>query len=170
MARKTKSVYAVTKTLLRKVKRLAKGGLSQRQIAISLGWSDETWHKKKREHPELADAIKEGQTANIKELVSAAHKSAKGYSYVETHTEFVRVKEKDKEKESTEIITKVKEITKKVAPVPTSLIFLLTNLDPDNFKHRSEQMIKGELEMKVGSIQKKDVKKVNDLFDEITEG
>lgn len=161
MARKIKTVYVVNAALCKKVERLARKGLSIRQIAVSLGWSEETIHKKKRCHPELAEAIKTGQTKNIKELVSSVHKRAKGYSFTETHVE---------EKQSGGKVTKLtKTMNKHSSPNVTAAIFLLTNLDPENWKHKSEQEISGGVNLSVGPISKKDVKKVNDLFDNLKE-
>ena len=162
MARKIKEVYKITKTLLNKIERLAKKGLYINQIAVSIGWNRDTLFKRIKDSPDVADAIKRGQTSNIKELTSAIHRRAKGYKYTETHKE---IKTEGKNIKS-QIIKKVE---KHEAPNVTAGIFLLTNLDPENWKHKSEQVLSGELAMTVGAIKKEDVKKVKDIFDNITE-
>lgn len=144
MGKKTKEHYEVTPSVIRKVERLAARGLTIIQIGISLGWSEDTIHRKKKENKELSESIKKGQSKGIETMTNALFKRGKGYSYKETHDE-VRADEKGK-------ITKHKKVVKKhVAPDTTAQIFYLKNRDPDNWKDKRELTHSGDIIIKTDS-------------------
>lgn len=63
---------------LNEVERLAALGLTQEQIAASLGISARTLDNRKKESAEFADAIKAGQAQGISEIANALWQNAKG--------------------------------------------------------------------------------------------
>ena len=144
MAKKTKEHYEVTPAVIRKAEWLAARGLSIIQIGISLGWSEDTIHKKKKENPELSESIKRGQSKGVETVTNALFKRAKGYTYKETHDE-ARADEKGK-------VTKHKKIVKKhVVPDTTAQIFYLKNRDPENWKDKREFTHSGDIIIKTDS-------------------
>jgi DNA-binding XRE family transcriptional regulator len=63
---------------LKEVERLAGLGLTQEQIAISVGVSPRTLESRKAESAEFAAAIKKGQADAIQEVSNALFQNAKG--------------------------------------------------------------------------------------------
>jgi len=71
-----------------------------------------------------------------------------GYTVQEKRTVTADTGKKDDEGKA---IVKVKEhtvIDKHYQPVPSAIYFTLTNRDPDNWKHRQENSISGEIGIK----------------------
>lgn len=66
----------ITKALLTKVERLAARGLTQDQIAVSLGISSTTLYKNKAKYAEFADAIKKGQSKGLEQVSNALFSKA----------------------------------------------------------------------------------------------
>jgi hypothetical protein len=54
-----------------KAEKLSAQGLSQEQIAYSLGWAASTLYKRKLESTELAEAIKRGKVSGIEKVTNA---------------------------------------------------------------------------------------------------
>lgn len=158
MQRKSNTVYTITPALLLKVEMLAGEGLQNNQIAVSLGWSTATYYKKKSENQEFAEAIKKGETSNIREVVNALTKRARGYTVEETTGE-----------ETTSVKMGVTNKTtvrvKHIIPDTVACIFLLVNRDPDNWRHKSEQLLTAEVNVGVAKIGKDDAKVIKNLFD-----
>ena len=144
MAKKTKDVYEVTSKVIQKCERLASRGLSIIQIGVSLGWSEETIHKKKRENPELAEAIKRGQSKGIETVSNALFKRAKGYSYKETHVE-------ERPGKKGEAIKTIKLVKKQVAPDVTAQIFYLKNRDAENWKDKQDHKVSSDITLNIVS-------------------
>jgi len=156
MKRKPNNFYKVTPSLLNKIERLAKK-LNITQIADSIGWSRETFYQKMKENSDIADALQRGQSAGISEISGALYKSAKGYSYKETHVEEV--------KEGGKVVsTKTKTVKKRVQGSVQAQMDYLTNKDPENWKRRQETEHSGGLSLGVGDIKEKDVEKVEGLL------
>lgn len=133
--------YEVTPAVIRKCERLAARGLTIIQIGISLGWSEETIHKKKKEHPELAESIRKGQAKGVETVSNSLFKNANGFNYKEVHEE-ARLDEKG-------VTTKHKKIIKKRAlPNTTAQIFYLKNRDPENWKDKHDHSISGDIILK----------------------
>ena len=63
---------------LKEVERLAGLGLTQEQIAISVGVSPRTLESRKAESAEFAAAIKKGQAAAVQEVSNALFQNAMG--------------------------------------------------------------------------------------------
>lgn len=60
--------FEITPAVCRKAERLAAGGRTEKQIAISLGIHQDTLIKKKKNFPEFLEAIKKGQAKAIVEV------------------------------------------------------------------------------------------------------
>jgi hypothetical protein len=144
MAIKTKDHYEITPAVIRKCEKLAARGLTIIQIGTSLGWSEETIHKKKREYPELAESIRRGQAKGIETISNALYKRAKGFTYKETHEE-ARKDEKGK-------TTQHRKVVKKHAvPDTTAQIFYLKNRDPQHWQDKHDHNIQGDIIIKTDS-------------------
>lgn len=144
MTKKTMDHYEVTPAVIRKCEKLASRGLTIIQIGVSLGWSEETIHKKKREHPELAESIRKGQVRGVETVSNSLFKNANGFSYKEVHEES-DTDEKGK-------ITKYKKVIKKrVLPNTAAQIFYLKNRDPEHWKDKHDHDISGSIEINFDS-------------------
>lgn len=144
MVKKTKEHYEVTPAVIRKVERLAARGLTIIQIGISLGWSEDTIHKKKKENPELSESIKRGQSKGIETVANSLFKNANGFNYKEVHEE-ARLDEKGK-------TTKYKKVIKKRSlPNTTAQIFYLKNRDPEHWQDKHDHAISGDIIIKTDS-------------------
>lgn len=144
MGKKTMDHYEVTPAVIRKVERLAARGLTIIQIGISLGWSEDTIHRKKKEDSELSEAIKRGQSKGIETVSNSLFKNANGFNYKETHEE-AKADEKGK-------ITKHKKVIKKrCLPNTTAQIFYLKNRDPEHWQDKHDHTIQGDIIIKTDS-------------------
>lgn len=102
---------------------------TESDIAKELGVSFQSFLTYKKEHKELAEALKKGQQSLVSELKSAIIKKAFGYVYEEEDTEF-GVDENGKP------IFKRKVIHKKHIPEDIGAIhLLLKNYDKDNWSN-----------------------------------
>jgi transcriptional regulator with XRE-family HTH domain len=61
---------------LQRVERLAAQGLSQKQICISLGISEDTLYKYKKINAEFAEALSRGQTQGLQDVSNALYQNA----------------------------------------------------------------------------------------------
>ena len=86
---------------LKEVERLAGLGLTQEQIAASLGISSRTLDNRKAESAEFADAIKKGQAKGISEVANALWTNAMGGN-VTAQIFFLKARAKWKDKHETE--------------------------------------------------------------------
>lgn len=132
-----------------------KKGLELKEIAKNMGVRPATLSDWQRDFPEIAQAIKRGQEVAVQIVENALFKSAMGYGYQEVTHELVRTEVPRKDADGNEIdgvtdteeelkVTKV--VEKMQPPNATSIIFLLKNLDPDNYKDRRENHISGNLQ------------------------
>ena len=95
--------------------------LSEGQIAKKLGISQASFDNYKREHPELAECLRNGREHLIEELKTTLKKKSKGFTYEETKT-YV----KEENGKGVSIIEKYK----RYSPPDTGAIhLLLKNLD-----------------------------------------
>jgi len=76
MAGKGRPRYEITPELLKRVKRLAAQGLTQQQIADSLGWHLATLIDKKNNYSDFSEAIKLGQASGISDVSNALFNNA----------------------------------------------------------------------------------------------
>jgi len=69
--------FKIDKAVLTKTKGLAARGLTQQQIADSLGINVDTLHKYKNINSDFTEAIKEGQAQGIAEIANSLFNNAK---------------------------------------------------------------------------------------------
>ena len=69
--------------MLPQVRAVAKRGLSDDEIAVQFGVSPTLLQKWKQAYPDFAQAIKDGRSQAVGEVVMALHKRATGYTYRE---------------------------------------------------------------------------------------
>ncbi len=69
--------FEITDKLCEQAKELASQGLTQEQIALSLGMGERTLYEKKVEYPQFAQAIKEGKAKGIATIVDAVYNKAR---------------------------------------------------------------------------------------------
>ena len=148
--KKTMDHYKVTPAVIRKCERLAAKGLSIIQIGISLGWSEDTIHKKKNGNSELSEAIKRGQAEGIETVANSLFENATGFNYEEVHEE-VRVEgAKKKGKGDDGKTTQHKKVIKKrCLPNTTAQIFYLKNRDPEHWKDKHDHSIAGDIILRI---------------------
>jgi hypothetical protein len=69
--------YEITDQIIRQVESLAAQGLSQEQIALSLGWSADTVGRRKKDTADFADALKRGKAKGIATITNKLFEQAK---------------------------------------------------------------------------------------------
>ena len=109
---------------LEKIKEWTADGLGDRQIAQRLGICCQTLKQYKKEHSELAKAMKCERDLIIEEVENALIKKAKGYVYTEIKT----VDKGDKKETS--------ETQKEVPPDLSAISFLLRNFCPEKWSDK----------------------------------
>ena len=125
-------------------------GAPVKQFCEAMSINDATF-RRWMEKADFADAIKRAQHAfsqeTVIEVVNALKKRALGYEFKETSREGVAqvVTEYDKHGRKTKSYATDKIVTKKmtektvqVHPDVGAIIFILTNMDPDNWKNRRD--------------------------------
>lgn len=125
-------------------------GAPVKQFCEAMGINDATFRRWK-EKEDFADAIKKAQLAfsqeTVIEVVNALKKRALGYEFKETSregiplivTEYDDKGRKVKSYPTDKIVTKkISEKTVVVHPDVGAIIFMLTNMDPDNWKNRRD--------------------------------
>jgi transposase-like protein len=122
------------------------------EICEKVEISEAIFYKWKSEKVEFLESIKKAQDQFNDMLVIEAKKSlvkmVKGYTVKEKRTVTADTGKVD---ENGKKIVKIKEhsVTEKhYQPVPSAVYFTLTNRDPDNWKHRQENAISGEIGIK----------------------
>jgi len=68
--------FKVTAALIRRCEKLASRGLTNTQIAMSIGWGPATLMRKKRANKALYDAIETGRAAGIEEVSNKLYEKA----------------------------------------------------------------------------------------------
>ena len=69
--------------MLPQVRAVARRGLSDDEIAVQFGVSPHLFQKWKDAYPDFAQAIKDGRSHAVGDVVMALHKRATGYNYTE---------------------------------------------------------------------------------------
>jgi hypothetical protein len=114
----------ITPDMLGKMEQHAAQGLSEEQIAISLGISYSTFQRKKKDTEEIDHHIKRGRAKGVGTITNKLFQRAQGF-YIEEEKVFCH---------QGEIVTHT--IKKYFAPDLGSMAFYLKNRDPDNWKER----------------------------------
>ncbi len=126
------------------------------EICKLVGISKSTYHEWKRTKPDFLDSLKKAQTEFDENLVAEAKRSlmkkVKGYEFTETK----------KSINAKGLIFKEETTTKHVPADTTSLIFVLTNKAPDEYKHRSQLDARVSLETKIASLDESQLDEIID--------
>lgn len=109
-------------------------GFTNQDIAYTLGVAQSTLMTWSKKYPELAEAIKDGKENSIIKLVAKSIRLATGYDYVDENEKW----KPNKNTGELELV-EVSKFKKHQPPNPKMLMFLLCNMDPDNW--RSEHKI-----------------------------
>jgi len=122
----------------------ARNGLSDVQIAKSLGVSHQSYYDYQKKYIEFFDAIKRGKSPVNVKVENALYKRATGYSYEEKHTEY------ELDKTGQPKPSKIKIIKKEVAPDVGAIAFWLKNRMAEDWRDKQEieATIKTELSEK----------------------
>lgn len=128
MAAGRKSTYSPE--MLPIIEGLCRNGYTDKEIAAKIGIGYSTLSEWKNKYPELRDALKRTKEIVDLEVEKALLSRALGYTVTETETI------------TTQNNTKVKTITKHIAPDVTACIFWLKNRQPD--KWRDKQVVETE--------------------------
>ena len=122
------------------------------EICEKVGITKDTYYKWLKTKSDFSDSIKKAQDRFSEFLVVEAKRSlvkmVKGYTVQEKRTVTA---DAGKKGEDGKPIVKIKEhiVTEKhYQPVAAAVFFTLTNRDPDNWKHRQENAISGEIGIK----------------------
>lgn len=114
---------------IEEVRKWAKDGLSDRQIANNLGIAYSTFKEYKKKFPAFSALLKKEKDKAIEQVENALFKKALGYEYKEVTKELVTNEETKKQE-----LRVVKEVTKRVHPDVAAIIFYLKNRMPDKWK------------------------------------
>lgn len=129
----------------------ARDGLTDEQIAHNIGIATGTLYEWKKEHTEIAEALKKGKEVADIEVENALYKRAIGYDYEETKVE---VEANGKKK-----ITK---FTRHVAPDVTAQIFWLKNRKPEKWRDKPMPAVVTEKEVDLLSAAFKELEALTD--------
>lgn len=129
----------------------ARDGLTDEQIAHNIGIATGTLYEWKKQHVEIAEALKKGKEVADIEVENALYKRAIGYDYEETKVE---VEANGKKK-----ITK---FTRHVAPDVTAQIFWLKNRKPEKWRDKPMPAVVTEKEIDLLSAAFKELEALTD--------
>jgi len=116
------------------VSKLKSVGLADKDVGYILGVSKLTINRWKKQFPEFKDAWGEGKETAKSCLVARAFQAAAGFDYIEKN---VKVKTKVlADGTEVEYPAETSEFHKVQPPNPQLLMFLLCNLDPENWKSK----------------------------------
>ena len=129
----------------------ARDGLTDEQIAHNIGIATGTLYEWKKQHIEIAEALKKGKEVADIEVENALYKRAIGYDYEETKVE---VEANGKKK-----ITK---FTRHAAPDVTAQIFWLKNRKPEKWRDKPMPAVVTEKEVDLLSAAFKELEALTD--------
>ena len=146
-AKRGRKTYYTPDRIERICKVIAQGGTDKAAFEAG-GISQTQFYEWLNEKPEFAEAVKNArrqfQEWQDKEMVKKAQASLVrlicGEEYTETTSEF------GLDENNQPIQKKQKQVTKKVLPNVTAIIFALTNRDSERWKNRMMQEVKGKIE------------------------
>ena len=104
-----------------------------------VGISKSTFYEWLESYPDFSDSLKkarkEFRETIVQTLEQSLWKRAAGYEIEESKNEYRTLKDGSK------VLVKSSKITKHFPPDTGALIFALTNLDPENWKHRQDNRL-----------------------------
>ena len=117
-------------------------GLNKKEIAESLGISQDTFYTWIKKYPEFSEIIKKGQELSIENVINAMYRSATGY-FIDEGKQYVEPNSKDKDEKPK--IKKIIQYRKWIPPSNVAQFFILTNRKPEEWKHRKEFELQPEV-------------------------
>lgn len=143
----------ITDEGLSQIESWASEGLTNKDIAKSMGVAYSTFREWAKKFPALSAPLKKGKQNAIDKVENALFKKAVGYDYDETTYKRMKVKEKVRDENgdiqtiTVEKEVKVKRVSKHVAPDTGAAAFFLKNRDPENWKDKKETQLSGSIDM-----------------------
>lgn len=147
MARKTK--YHDDFPLL--AEDYARRGMTDVEIAKSLGISHETLYQYQKKYPEFSDALKRGKAPVDVEVESALLKRARGFEYEEVTVEY-KPDNEDPDNKGADAKARpstIRKTKKMVVPDTTAGIFWLKNRRPQQWRDRHDFKFSGGVDITV---------------------
>lgn len=127
---------------LTRIEGWASEGLTDEQIAASMGIAERTFTDWKARFPAIVAALKKGKAPVDKQVENALLKRAKGFEYIETVTDYCFSEtEKDEDGSPKKIIKNVRMTKKYVPPDTGAAAFWLKNRRPDRWREKREEQI-----------------------------
>lgn len=115
-------------------------GMTEEQICQKLDVGVSTFNRYKKEYGELREALKKGKEELIENLEESLYKKAMGFEYEESKV----YQSKDANGNTVQRVEKFK---KQALPDTGALAFSLKNLDPENWRDKTETELSGELDV-----------------------
>lgn len=110
------------------IKRWARNGCIDKDIASNIGVSENTFNRWKKRSPSILAALRDAKPVADAKVESALFRSALGYQYTEV----------TKERDGTGAMVITKEVTKEVKPNTTAQVFWLKNRLPELWRDHPE--------------------------------
>jgi len=111
-------------------------GVKNADIAKQMGVTYKTLKEWIRESPAIKEALETGKAELVKKLAGAMAQRAFGIEYEEVKTTVLGDVRKGSKVVENQQTVKIEKVTKRYPPDVGALCFMLTNLDPDNWKNR----------------------------------
>lgn len=138
---KGKYEYWLSPEGLLKLESWARDGLTNEQIAKSMGITRETLNQWCKKYSDISDTLKRGKQIIDIQVENALLKRALGYSYDEMTQELCENASTGKMELK---VTKI--VTKEIVPDTTAQIFWLKNRRPDKWRDKQDVQVSGTLE------------------------
>ena len=121
-----------------KAEEMARDGMIDKDIAVSLGISEETFYQYLKKFPEFSEALKRGKSPVNVKVENALLKRALGYEYTEKTIEAIV------DSKGNASGQRIKTTTKHIPSDTTAMIFWLKNRKPNAWADRQEVNLKAE--------------------------
>lgn len=115
-------------------------GMTEEQICKKLDVAVSTFNVYKNDYPELTEALKKGKEELIENLEDSLYRKAMGFEYEESKV----YQSKD---DNGKTVQRVEKYKKQALPDTGALAFALKNLDPSNWRDKTETELSGELDI-----------------------
>ena len=143
-------------------------GFTDKKIADFFKVGEKTVNNWKKKHPEFLQSLKRGKDEFDSDVIEKSLvKRASGYQYKEV-TKAIS-KEPDPNTGKVKIVT-IKEVTKEVAPDPTSMIFWLKNRRPDRWRDKQSIEVGVSLEDVLAALPKDFADEIRSALGKIISG
>jgi hypothetical protein len=134
--------YVYVRPRLPEVEAWIRAGAAEKETARKLGIDYATFRRYKKQHAELADAIREAKVSSMAAVENSMYRMAVGFTEettkpVKLHRVFYDEQGRRCEDEHVELVT----IKEYVQPVFNAAAFLLTNYDPGRWRRNAGKEI-----------------------------